>query len=114
MDLKSIFIARACHEVNKVYCEMLKDYSQVPWEDSPDWQKESIINGVNYMLQNPQVTSEEMHDNWAKEKVANGWAYGEVKDSEKKIHNYLLPYKVLPKEQRKKHEIFSTIVKLLK
>lgn len=107
-------IAKACHEINKIYCEMLEDYSQPSWEEAPDWQKQSAINGVVYHLNNPNVTSEEMHDNWMKEKVESGWIYGEVKDAEKKTHPCLLPYKVLPKSQQKKDLIFSTIVKLLK
>ena len=29
-------IARACHEVNRSYCEMVGDNSQVRWDDAPE------------------------------------------------------------------------------
>lgn len=106
------FIAKACHEVNKAYCESLNDHSQVGWDSAPDWQKESAINGVKFHLKNPDSTPESSHDNWAKEKLAEGWKYGPVKDAEKKEHPCLIPYCDLPQEQRSKDYIFKAIVDL--
>jgi len=34
-------IARMCHQINKSYCEAIGDYSQVDWENAPEWQKQS-------------------------------------------------------------------------
>ncbi len=109
MSLKFEEIARICHEVNKSYCESLGDFSQVSWESCPDWQKNSVINGVIYHINNKKVTPEESHINWLKQKESEGWCYGKIKDVEKKQHPCFLPYDKLPLEQRSKDYIFKTI-----
>ena len=67
-----------------------------------DDQMESLLDGIEYMDANPDVTPEENHNNWMKMKVSQGWVYGEVKDFEKKTHPDLVPFNDLPiVEQRK-------------
>ena len=61
-----------------------------------DDQLESLIAGVKFMLDNPNITPEQSHSNWMKMKVSQGWVYGKVKDFEKKTHPNLIPYKELP------------------
>lgn len=106
-------LARLCHEANKLYCESMGDFSQVPWEEAPENTKESARNGVRFHLANPNVTPEESHENWLKFKTADGWKYGPVKDEAKKEHPCFMPFKDLPPEQQKKDAIFGTIVKAL-
>ena len=38
------------------------------------------------------------HDEWVQERVSSGWIYGEVKNTEKKISPYLVPYDELTEE----------------
>jgi len=104
-------IAKICHEANKVYCESIGDTSQVEWKDAPEWQKESAVNGVKYHLDNPDSRSEDSHNSWMKEKIDNGWVYGEVKDPEAKTHPCIVPFYILSKEQQFKDILFTTIVK---
>lgn len=111
MEINIEKIARTCHEVNKVYCESIGDFTQVHWDDCPDWQKESAMNGVKYMIDNPNTTSEEIHNNWMSEKKANGWRYGIVKDSYAKTHPCMIPYNFLSEEQRLKDKLFISIVR---
>lgn len=103
-------IAKICHETNRAYCEELGDYTQAPWADSPQWQKDSAIKGVEFKIKNPWATPIDMHQSWAADKLAKGWCYGPVKDAEKKEHPCLLPYELLPIEQRRKDALFSAIV----
>jgi hypothetical protein len=103
-------IAKVCHEANKAYCETFGDYSQPKWEDAPDWQKESAINGVKFHLDNPDMTPEQSHENWMKEKLDNGWKWGAVKDPEKKEHPDIKPYSEVPKEEQIKDALFRNIV----
>lgn len=104
-------IAKICHEVNRAYCKALGDDSQPAWEDAPGWQKESACNGVRFHLSDPAPGPDASHNNWLAEKEMNGWKYGPVKDPEKKEHPCMVPFEVLPVEQKAKDYIFSTVVK---
>lgn len=107
-------IAIVCHEANRSVCLQYGDDSQKSWQDSPEWQRESAIAGVAFKLNNPEATAADQHENWLKDKVADGWTFGEVKDPEKKIHPCLVPYDELPAFQKKKDSVFQAIVELLK
>jgi len=107
---KILFIAKVCHDANKSYCETLGDTSQPLWDFAPEWQRDSAYNGVKFRLENPGVTPEQMHHNWAKEKLADGWVYGRVKDPKAKTHPCLVDYASLPPEQQVKDALFSAIV----
>ena len=74
-----INVAKICHQANKAWCEVNGDYSQPNWEDAPEWQRESAINGVNFRINNPGLGHDAMHNNWLKEKESDGWVFGEVK-----------------------------------
>jgi hypothetical protein len=102
-------IAELCHEVNRDYCRITGDDSQVRWADAPDWQKSSAINGVAGALAGN--TPEQSHESWLAEKRATGWTYGPVKDAEKKQHPCFVPYAELPPEQRVKDALFVAVVR---
>lgn len=103
-------IARVCHEANRAYCQALGDDSQPAWEDAPEWQRSSALNGVQFHLANPDAGPSHSHEEWLKEKAAAGWKYGPVKDPEKKEHPCFVPYDQLPAEQKAKDYIFRAIV----
>lgn len=107
-------IAKVAHEVNKAYCESLGDCSQPSWQDAPDWQKDSIVRGVKYHLENSEVTPAQSHENWRFEKFDQGFVYGEVKDEVAKTHPCCVPYEDLPDSQKAKDFIFRQIVHSLK
>lgn len=102
-------IAKVAHEVNRAYCKAIGDNSQPSWEDAPEWQKTSAVNGVDYHLSH-ETTPEMSHENWYKEKEADGWKYGPVKDPEKKEHPCMVSYQELPLEQRTKDYLFKAVV----
>ena len=104
-------IAKVCHNVNKAYCESIGDFSQPTWENAPDWQKESAINGVRFHLNNPNSKPSDSHNSWLDEKKKNGWVYGTVKNPDKKEHPCMVPYKDLPKEQQTKDALFIAVVR---
>ncbi len=106
-----IKIARVCHEVNKAYCEAIGDKSQKHWGLAEDWQKESSINGVNYFLKNKDCSPEDTHRDWCKQKIADGWSYGKVKDPDNKQHPCLVDYNSLPFEQQVKDQLWVAVVK---
>ncbi len=100
--------ARAAHEVNRAYCIALGDKSQLSWEDAPDGQKSSAINGVQGALLGN--TPRQSHEGWLREKKAAGWVYGTVKNPEKKEHPCMVEYDSLPNEQRQKDYLFISTV----
>lgn len=106
-------IARICHELNMNYCRAIGDFSQLPWEYAPEWQKETMLKGVDFIVKNPDCTPEGSHESWLKVKVAEGWKYGKEKDSLLKEHPCMVPYDQLPIEQRIKDELFSNTAKTL-
>lgn len=103
-------IARVCHEANKSLCEMIGDNSQVPFNESPDWQRESSIKGVQFCLENPDAPASANHESWLAEKEATGWKYGAVKNPDLKEHPCMVPYDQLPEQQRAKDHLFKSIV----
>ena len=103
-------IARLCDEVNKAYCESIGDHSQVSWEEAPEWQQNSAIDGVMFIKASPDTTPEDSHKNWLAHKVKDGWVYGPVKDVENKEHPCMVPYDELPLEQRVKDYLFRAVV----
>lgn len=106
-------IAKVCHEANRAYCQSIGDNSQLPWEEAAAWQRESAIKGVEYALTNPDAPASAQHEAWLKDKLADGWKYGPVKDAEKKEHPCCVPYEELPVEQQKKDALFKAVVAAL-
>jgi len=107
-------VAKICHEANRAYCATIGDNSQVSWDEAPDWQKISAKRGVEFHLatlnQGSEPTVAASHESWLREKTADGWKYGPVKDAEKKEHPCFVPYNELPAEQRMKDYLFVAIV----
>lgn len=104
-------IAKICHEVNRAYCLTLGDKSQPAWEDAPEWQRSSAVNGVEAIISGRVKSPEQSHQSWMAEKIADGWAFGLQKDPEAKTHPCILPYDQLSKEQQTKDYLFQAVVK---
>ena len=102
-------IAEVCHEANRVYCLSIGDHSQPRWDDAPDWQRESAVQGVENIVEGSVKAPGETHVSWLASKKADGWVYGEVKDAEAKTHPCMVEYKDLPVEQQKKDALFFGI-----
>lgn len=96
-------IAKLCHEVNRAYCASIGDMSQVPWEQTPDWQKENTCKGVRFHMGN-ETMPEQSHQSCMAQKVIEGWVYGPLE----------VPYDRLPPEQRSKNYIFKAICDFFK
>ncbi len=45
--------------------------------------------------------AESTHDTWAKNRIEQGWTYGEKRDDDKKLHPCLIPYDELPDSEKK-------------
>ena len=103
-EVKLEACARACHEANRAFCIAIGDTSQARWEDAPQWQRSSAINGVRGVIAGDGP--EQSHESWLADKEASGWKYGPVKDAEKKEHPCCVSYAELPDEQKHKDGVF--------
>ena len=102
--------AKAAHEVNRAYCLGLGDDSQKPWENAPQWQRDSALDGARFTLDDPDAGDSASHDRWLAEKAAAGWVYGETKDAALKTHPCIVPFDELPLEQQAKDALFRATV----
>ncbi len=106
-------IAEICHNANRAYQKSLGEEG-VSWERAPKGIKDSVIAGVAYRLNNPLSIPDGQHDNWLKDKIKDGFTFGEKKSIKDKTHPCILPYAQLPEEQRIKDELFVAIVDTFK
>ena len=110
-------IAEIAHETNRAFCRTLGDFSQDPWDCCPQWQRDSIINGVLAIKRGIVNEPGQSHENWLKLKEEEGWIFGKKKNTNKAIgvltHPSMVPFKELPHEQQMKDHLFFAIVTTL-
>lgn len=64
-----------------------------------------------------EVMAKNVHEVWAKERIIQGWTYGEHRDDIKKHHPCLVPYEELSEDEKKydrntSQETLKLIIKL--
>lgn len=107
-------IAEVCHEANRVLTRHIGDVDvQPPWDEAPEEMKKSSIHGVKWRLANWDAPASAQHEEWMKQKLADGWTLGAKKDPEKKTHPALVPYGDLPQPVKAKDAVFVGIIKAL-
>lgn len=105
-------IAQIAHETNRAYsAAVCGDDSHAPWFAAPEWQRASSIAGVHFLIENPEATPRDTHESWLKQKQADGWVFGEVKNPTAKTHPCMLPYDELPADQRGKDAAYLGVVR---
>lgn len=92
----------AIHEANKEIQQQTDEF--IP--QLSEHLTKSILDGVYFVLDNPNCTPEQQHNNWVHFKRADGWKYGPEKDFERKEHPCLVPYSELPEIQQRKDSVF--------
>lgn len=104
-------IAQVCHEANRGLTAIIGDVPvQAAWADAPEEMKRSSVLGVKWRLANPGAAASAQHDEWMRQKLADGWKLGPVKDAEKKEHPALVPYEQLSSAVQQKDAVFTAIV----
>lgn len=63
------------------------------------------------LLELTEKIAENVHENWAAGRVAEGWTYGEARDDRKKTTPCLVPYDALPEREKEYDRItaFQTL-----
>ena len=62
-----------------------------------DTSKVMIPEELNSLI---EMIAENVHDVWARGRIAEGWAYGIEKDNAKKLNPDLVPYSDLPESEK--------------
>lgn len=107
-------IAEVCHEANRALQRIFWD----PWT-SKSWAEESMeiretaINGVNKLAENPLWNAIDIHNEWMEYKKEQGWVYGPAKSELLKTHPCMVPFGDLPPEQQIKDKLFVAICRVL-
>lgn len=62
-----------------------------------------------------ELLAEDIHENWAKQRIHEGWRYGKHRDDRNKIHPCLVPYNELPESEKEYDRItVATTLKLIR
>lgn len=73
--------------------------------------KAGLIHAIQDIVENPELTGEDMHRRWLEDKEAKGWVFGAQKDPVAKTHPCIRPYSELPPEQRVKDDIVLVVTR---
>ena len=107
-------IAKTCHEVNRAYQMAIGELVSLPWALSSVLERDSILQGVKAVLDDPAVTPEQLHKKWKDNKEKEGWKFGPVKDTFNKLHPCMVDYYFLPQSQKVKDYLFSAVVRSMR
>lgn len=66
------------------------------WEMRPRGSEGEVVEEIHVDTVEALAIFE--HNEWVRERAGSGWVYGEVKDAEKKISPYIVPYDELTEE----------------
>lgn len=72
----------------------MADYEPTPVDTSTIELDEELNSLIEKLANN-------IHENWAKERIEQGWKYGEVRDDKNKLHPCLKHYDELSEEDKK-------------
>lgn len=105
-------IARLVVNTNADYSKALGE-QYTYWDETTTEVKNSIIRGVISALRyNP--TPEQNHQNFLDDRIKDGWTYGPEKNVGLKTHPDMVPFELLPTDQKAKNFIFLSLVQSLK
>lgn len=87
----------------------MKEYIPKPIDTSDIELPEELLNLADKIAEN-------VHDVWAKGRIAQGWTYGEKRDDAKLETPCLVPYNELPESEKTydKETAFSTLKLIVK
>lgn len=104
-------IAPVVHEAIRQWQRVNGQPVSPPWEEAT-WERESTREAVVLALANP--TPGQQHEKWLNERLAQGWVWGPVKDTERKTNPALVPFDRLPEVEKAKDYLVIAIVQALK
>jgi hypothetical protein len=105
-------IAVVIHEANRAIQKVMGQPIDPPWEEA-DWRQKSTLESIEAM-ERGEVDFEEQHERWLTERTDEGWAYGPVKDADKKTSPLLLSWDNLPEQEKAKNYVRLAIYQVMR
>jgi hypothetical protein len=94
---------RLNHALRREVARIFGDGTVPPdWDDAPEWMHADSARDARELLGNPGMMAEDGHGRWMRQKIAEGWKWGPVRDDEKKEHPSIRPFDQLPPGERLK------------
>jgi len=107
MDIDGL--SQIVHLIQMVYASTIT-VNQAGWLAMAPEDQMLTINGVNHVLNEPDITPEQLHAIWVAAKAENGWRCGNQKCDTQKTHPCMCQYPSLPIEEQIKPRLFVAIV----
>jgi RyR domain len=105
-------IAEAIHLMNGWLQEQFGDpYRQPPWPDAPQPMKDMVLALVRGYRAG--ISPQAAHERWVEAMEARGWRYGLRRSERDRTHPNMLPWGLLPQEQRLKDVMSQQITWVL-
>ncbi|MEO0464923.1 MAG: RyR domain-containing protein [Pseudomonadota bacterium] len=109
-DAKLMAVARTVHEAIRAWSAAHGQDAPPPWSRTRKWMRDSTLESVCYVLDNPDAPHSAQHDQWMAQKERDGWVHGDVKDEKRKTHPMLIPYDELPDMEKRKDALVRAVV----
>lgn len=109
-DSTKQLIAKVAHEVNRAVKKFYGEEEIPSWADSTGGLRNRAMVGVEKIIANRAITASQLHEEWVKTMLQDGWTHGPVLDSISKRHPNMVRYDDLPDTQKLKDHIYLAIV----
>lgn len=105
--LRLIEVAKECHIANNALMVSNGEIENpVDWNELDTHTKNINLASVLKIYDYPNLTAEDIHDEWMLNKIDDGWVYGEVKDVERKTHPLICDFDSMNDIDKMKDQIF--------
>jgi hypothetical protein len=100
-------IAKTAYEATRAWTEASGGTPRPPWRQAEPWRRKSAIEGVRKAAAGR--TSEQLHEEWRKDRVKRGWSFGKERNATKKEDPHLKPFAELSDGQKGKSDLFTAV-----
>lgn len=77
----------------------MNDSNEMPYRPQPADTSGVVL--TDELMGLAERLAENVHEVWAAERLAQGWTWGPARDDSRKQHPCLVPYGLLPEEERR-------------
>lgn len=106
-------IARVAHDALSSFSASVSEFKYRPWHTTPEDGRDATIEHVKTILDNPDMTVEEIHEEWLRVKIEDGWELGPERDYKRKVHPNLVSFDQLSVYDVDKDRLFLAIVRCM-